>query len=618
MITSAAGFSSAQVQLFRLFGWNKIATLHQTKEPHVGVINALQDMVSAKNYSIIGAESFYKDPYDALQRLKDKDVRIIVSSFYEEAVWEVFCSIYKLGMYGPNFVWMIPGYFSDGWWTKEKAGLDCTPQQLKLASEGYLSIAYSMYGMGEEEGICGKTPLEFRTEVSNELGYNITLTNRGSGAVGYDGIWALALAMADAQANLTGRLNSYQYGDGEYARSIGRSIYRLGFSGMSGPVRFSPGGDRIGKLLIEQNINGQEVVVGTYNNIADRIIWAVPSEDLWYYSGGKPPFDSDITKTIELLQGSPLSLIAVMSVLASLGIIFAVMFLLFNIWKRSNKQIKMSSPKVNNIIACGIMLAYLSVVLLGVDRSMVEESALLAICRVRSWIIPLAFTLAFGGMFTKMWRVYSIVIANKTKRKVIKDYYLFGIIAVLLLVDLAILIPWQIIDPIQIKENRVPIPQTQDDLERHEKREELHVICTSTNNTIWTLVLIIYKAFVVVIGAFLAWSTRNIKVSGLNDSYYVGLSIYNTVICCVVAVPLSVLNVSSTVVTFALVSGFLLLCITVSLCMLFIPKVVAVYRKNSVSDETFTGTRIGTTVGAPRREVPTTSAVVESRTTADC
>ena len=67
---------------------------------------------------------------------------------------------------------------------------------------------------------------------------------------------------------------------------------------------------------------------------------------------------------------------------------------------------------------------------------------------------------------------------------------------------------------------------------------------------------------------------RNVKVSGLNDSYYVGLSIYNTVICCVVAVPLSFLAVSSIGVTFALVSGFLLLCITASLCLLFFPKVI--------------------------------------------
>ncbi|XP_022083750.1 gamma-aminobutyric acid type B receptor subunit 2-like [Acanthaster planci] len=526
-------------------------------------------------------------------------------------------------MFGPNYVWIIPGYFTNGWWAADNNGVECTPEQLKTASEGYLTITFSMYGLSEDPGICGKTPQEFREEIASEVGYTISVTNRGSAAMGYDGIWALALAMDQAEADLTGRLDSYRYGDVEYARSVGRSIHRLGFDGMSGPVRFAEGGYRIGNLLIEQNIDGKEVVVGTYDNIADLIRWSVPIKKLWYYSGGAPPFDSDITKTVEYLQGNPVAFIAAVSVLASVGLILAVMFLIFNIWKRHNRQIKMSSPKINNIISVGIMLAYISVALLGIDRPMVDhENALLAICRIRSWIMPLAFTLAFGGMFTKMWRVYSIVIANKTKRKVIKDYYLFGIIAVLLLVDFAILIPWQIIDPIRIEEKRLPVPQNEVDLERHEKRVKLNVICTSNNNTIWTLVLIIYKAFVVVFGAFLAWSTRNIKVSGLNDSHYVGLSIYNTVICCVVAVPLSLLNVSSTTVTFALVSGFLLLCITVSLCMLFIPKIVAVYRKNTVADESFLGTRFGTTVGAPRvttgalgNDLPTTSAVVESRTT---
>ena len=43
----------------------------------------------------------------------------------------------------------------------------------------------------------------------------------------------------------------------------------------------------------------------------------------------------------------------------------------------------MSSPRVNNIIAMGFMLAYLCVVLIGIDRSTVGEGALLHVCRVR-------------------------------------------------------------------------------------------------------------------------------------------------------------------------------------------------------------------------------------------
>ncbi|XP_022083811.1 gamma-aminobutyric acid type B receptor subunit 1-like [Acanthaster planci] len=70
MITSAAGFSSAEFRMCRLFGWNKIATLHETTEPHVGTIHELQRLISTSNLSIIAAESFYKDPYEAMERLK--------------------------------------------------------------------------------------------------------------------------------------------------------------------------------------------------------------------------------------------------------------------------------------------------------------------------------------------------------------------------------------------------------------------------------------------------------------------------------------------------------------------------------------------------------------------
>ncbi|XP_033634235.1 gamma-aminobutyric acid type B receptor subunit 2-like [Asterias rubens] len=620
-LTSSAAFAAAELQIIHKFGWTKIATFHQAREPHIGRTNEfLKLAASDENISVVSTETFYNDPLEALQRLKTKDVRIIVTSFFEEKARKIFCDILKLELYGANYVWIMPGYFDDEWKAKVDEEIDCSVDDLKRATEGYLTVTYSFYGVGTNVGRCGKTPEEFRREMADALGYNVSVATRGSAALGYDAIWSLAMAMHEAEAILSRSLDSYQYGDEEYARVVGQNILGQSFDGMSGRVVFHEGGYRIGNLLIEQNIGGNEELVGTYNNIDDEVSWHIPTDNLWYYNGGRPPYDSDVTKKVDDLQSTPIAIMVVVSILVAMGMILSLMFLAFNFWKRKNRQIKMSSPRVNNLIASGIMLAYLCVVLLGVDRSMVDIDALQTICRVRSWLMPVAFTLAFGGMFTKMWRVYSIVIANKTKRKVIKDRHLVGIIAILLLVDFAILVPWQIIDPIHIEEIRTPVPQTKEDKANYTKHELLYVNCTSFNNTIWTMAMLIYKAFVVVFGAFLAWSTRNVKVSGLNDSYYVGLSIYNTVICCVVAVPLSFLAVSSIGVTFALVSGFLLFCITASLCMLFFPKVIAVYRKNAIEDETFTGIRFNTTISAPRppkgTDIPSTSAQVESRSTA--
>ena len=52
---------------------------------------------------------------------------------------------------------------------------------------------------------------------------------------------------------------------------------------------------------------------------------------------GKPPHDSDITVVIFDLQATPLPTMIVMSVLAVLGMVLAVLFLGFNIWKRKHK-----------------------------------------------------------------------------------------------------------------------------------------------------------------------------------------------------------------------------------------------------------------------------------------
>lgn len=57
------------------------------------------------------------------------------------------------------------------------------------------------------------------------------------------------------------------------------------------------------------------------------------------------------------------------------------------------------------------------------------------------------FSLAFGAMFSKTWRVHSIFTDVKLNKKVIKDYQLFMVVGVLLFIDLAIMTTWQVADP---------------------------------------------------------------------------------------------------------------------------------------------------------------------------
>ena len=83
------------------------------------------------------------------------------------------------------------------------------------------------------------------------------------------------------------------------------------------------------------------------------------------------------------------------------------------------RYIKMSSPYLNNMIIIGCLLTYTSVILLGLDSRLTSEAALPYICTARIWTLMAGFTLAFGSMFSKTWRVHSIFTDVKLNKKVV-------------------------------------------------------------------------------------------------------------------------------------------------------------------------------------------------------
>lgn len=74
-------------------------------------------------------------------------------------------------------------------------------------------------------------------------------------------------------------------------------------------------------------------------------------------------------------------------------------------------------------------------------------------------------------------------------------------------------------------------------------------------------------------GAFLAWETRNVQIPALNDSKYVGMSVYNVTIMCVLGVAISAVLNEQKNASFLLISVFIIFCTTGTLCLVFVPKV---------------------------------------------
>ncbi|KAK2518345.1 hypothetical protein Q9233_012566 [Columba guinea] len=72
----------------------------------------------------------------------------------------------------------------------------------------------------------------------------------------------------------------------------------------------------------------------------------------------------------------------------------------------------------------------------------------------------------------------------------------------------------------------------------------------------------------------LAWETRNVSIPALNDSKYIGMSVYNVGIMCIIGAAVSFLTRDQPNVQFCIVALVIIFCSTITLCLVFVPKLI--------------------------------------------
>lgn len=82
-----------------------------------------------------------------------------------------------------------------------------------------------------------------------------------------------------------------------------------------------------------------------------------------------------------------------------------------------------------------------------------------------------------------------------------------------------------------------------------------------------------FKGLILVFGLFLAYETRSIKVKQINDSRYVGMSIYNIAVLCLITAPVAMVIASQQDASFVFVALAVIFCCFLSMLLIFVPKV---------------------------------------------
>ena len=78
---------------------------------------------------------------------------------------------------------------------------------------------------------------------------------------------------------------------------------------------------------------------------------------------------------------------------------------------------KLGSPYVNIMIVAGANLFYLTVILFGVDENVASHSTVDGLCHTRIWLVAIGFSLLYGTIFAKTWRIYYIFSHSKPNSK---------------------------------------------------------------------------------------------------------------------------------------------------------------------------------------------------------
>ncbi|XP_072377910.1 gamma-aminobutyric acid type B receptor subunit 2 [Diabrotica undecimpunctata] len=109
-------------------------------------------------------------------------------------------------------------------------------------------------------------------------------------------------------------------------------------------------------------------------------------------------------------------------------------------------------------------------------------------------------------------------------------------------------------------------------------------MCNSHNITGWYMALLGYKTMFILMGTYMAWKTRHIKIPILNDSQYIGICIYITVFSTIIVIVSSFVSNQNIILTYIIQSVSILTATTVIMFLMFLPIIKSVFGKLDNTD----------------------------------
>ncbi|XP_067115911.1 probable G-protein coupled receptor 156 [Osmerus mordax] len=266
-------------------------------------------------------------------------------------------------------------------------------------------------------------------------------------------------------------------------------------------------------------------------------------------------------------------LCAVVWTLLSSGILLAFGFLLFTLRFKNNRIVKMSSPNLNVLTLCGSVLTYISGFLFAIEEHTHLQSGgeARAVLQARLWTLCIGSTLVFGPILGKTWRLYRVFTQRvPDKRVIIRDIQLMGLVGLLILVNILVLLAWNLSDPVQCSRSTGAVVKV---LEKDVSYSLFQTdSCSSVYSDLWIILLAVLKGSLLLYGTYLAGLTSNVSLPPVNQSPTIITAVSLVTLSMAVALPVWRYLHAWPNLVYSVVAGAIFICTFATNCLLFVPQ----------------------------------------------
>ncbi|CAF2579887.1 unnamed protein product [Rotaria sp. Silwood2] len=585
---SDENYNDARVAFIKYNNWSNVAILHQDSIESSLMMAKLAKRLNESNINVILTQSAsMTNLTSALQTIREKKARIVFVNFDTSSRAIFFCEVYRTFTKSlrERYVWILTGNDYHLW---NLSINNCTKKEIINSARGHIIID-SLYEIKPSL----INPNTTTQQLQKHLRLNDYLDRQTLHA--YDTIWVIAL-LIQASIKHQIQIEKFTYSSTDMRDQWLTLLEQIHFRGVSGPVSFR-NRQRHAETLISQfqiDLRQQQQQIQTiaeYSHVLGLNIKCSTCRTLIW--PGSIPVDTERSEVRRLVMN--IVEIGLITTSCILGLALAIFFLTFNIINRHQRYIKLSSPKLNNIMVLGAMHIHISILLFGLDEWFLDRNLLGYACMLRMFLFSGGFSLMFGSMFLKTLRVYRIFTSRDRPllhSKLLHDHHLLLICFILYGIDIIFMISWQIFDPHSAKITHGPIRRLNMDII---VMDEISYCDSAYRHKILPLIYI-YKSLFLIMGGYLAAKTRHVHIAALNDSKFIVWSIYVVVLTSLFTfiVMISMKNLT----TYVVICLVVIIMTSSILCLVFLPKVFilqnqrkslhAVVSKDLVVDESRT------------------------------